>query len=668
MNIKKISLILISLIFIVPIVYGLYGITADVTFTDSSPGDGEWVDTASQTFGILTEEGIEPDQNVTFWTSRNLTKFSQNQTNSSVTNFSADFGNVFNFTQDYGDGLHYYYAESNNNTSTQSVTTSIRSMKVDTTAPVVYLQYPKSNNSEGTNTVFTATSDGVGYTNGRLTVYFNVTDTNINECQLLTNATNKSGELYNVQSKLGITSQANTTFGTISITGTNSVEGPAMIGIKCTDEVGNVGATDTNVSIIYDAQAPAISIISTSPGINNNQWETGASGNWSAVSNNVTDENPSECRLFVSNVTNSTQMELNSTISFTNQTVAEFPRTIIFANNYTGTQWHVICNDTLGHTTQSSTYTVFTDSVKPGTFELNYPHEGLVYVNSTIKYTTNGSDKTDINYNHTKIRLCKDSACAEVVGRLNFTGNNSKIDIPVNVSRTDAWYVNLTAVDHAGQETSSSNGTQMFFTDSKYMTLSAGWSILAFVRNETKDVEDVYDELVTTSISKQVCIFNISQNWQCFAGVADIVQHENISIYQPLAIWTNVSVDWGAPAYNNTTTYAAYEAENYTLINESATRWNLFCPAYEDGLSLRTLNDTAKINNSGSGTINGIMAGFSLFNNSATANESKYGSYIPDWEWFADDVIDFRAGVFIIRNETFFDQQKVSWAINRSRF
>jgi len=655
--IEKLSLILISLIILIPIAISIYGIEADISVTE--PSDGAWATSGTVTFGMVCEEGVETTQNATFWlndiTALPTLSYYVNATNGTIENYSANLGKVWNTSIGLPDGTHYYYAECNNNSNTQSVETAVRSLNIDSAVPTVYLQYPKSNETAGTFTKFNGTANSIGWDGESLTVYFNVTDTNIAGCNVSSNTT--------TETVTGITSQANTS-ATIGLVGTSSTSGPATIAVVCWDDAGNIGTTDTNVSVSYDAVEPTFTYNVTSPGIRNNQWET--STNITEINISVIDDNVASCDLYFYNVAGTATF--NRTIAPTNSTVITFDSIIAEADNNTGFSYYVTCNDTFDHTVTGNTQTFFVDSVKPGTVTMDWPAQ-YTYVNDTLAFKTNASDKTDLNYNHSTLYICKDSACSTtLVTAINFTGNITKIDIPVNVTRTDDWYFNISNTDHAGQATGSSNGTLLFYTDSKYMTLNAGWSILAYVRHTlgiTTSVGTVYAEL--TAGSKQVCRFN--STWNCYAGVANYIQHENFSDYEPIVIWVNETTDWGAVYYLNTTTFATEGAENYTFVNETATKWNLFSPGFEDGVALRGLNDTLKWNNSAASpaAVDGVMLGISLFNNSATANQSKYVPYIPDWEWSADAVVDYRAVVFGIQNFTFFDQQAVSWVYNRSR-
>ena len=656
--------IIAALLLIVPFVIATYGESADISVIE--PDDGIWKTSGTVTFGMVCEEGIEATQNGTVWVNdvaaMPTLSYITNQTNESVKNFSADYANVWNSSIGFPDGTHYYYAECNNDSTAtgQSTTTAVRSIKVDSTIPVVYLQYPKSNETAGTYDLFNGTANSVGWDGESLTVYFNVTDANIAGCNVSSNTTSVSVG--------GITSQANTS-ATLKLAATTSSAGPATISVVCWDDAANVGATVTNASVGFDNVAPVITINATSPGIRNNQWET--ANNITEINISAVDNNLASCDLYVKNTTG-TNLLFNRTISPTSDTVTTFDSIIYSPDNNTGLTYYVTCNDTYDHTVTSDTQTYFVDSASPGTVTLDFPTAGLVYVNSTLAFLINGSAETDLNYNHSTLYICKDSACStSIVTSINFTGNASKITIPVNTTQTDMWYYNISNTDHAGQATGSINGTLMFITDSKYMTLNAGWSILAYVRHTAKatntSVGDVYSELSATS--KQVCRFNTSQNWECYAGVANIVQYDNFSDYEPIAIWVSAATDWGSPYYNNTSTFATEQAENYTFINATSTRWNLFCPGKEAGISLSDLNSTIKWNNSAASptAIDGILSGMSLFNNSATANESKYVAYIPDWEWFAQNIVDYRAAVFGIQNATFFNQQDVTWVMNRSR-
>jgi len=662
MKLKIEYFIIAALLFIVPFVIATYGDSAEISVVE--PADGIWKTSGTVTYGLICGEGIEATQNGTIWVN-DITKlptlsYYNNQTNESVKNYSADYANVWNSSIGFPDGTHYYYAECNNDSTAtgQSTTTAVRSIKVDSTIPTVTIEYPKV----AATTLFSETSNSVGWDGESLTVYFNVTDENIAGCNVSSNTTSVSVG--------GIISQANTS-ATIKLVGTDSTSGPATISVECWDDAANVGATVTNASVSYDVVDPTFEYNETCPGIRNNQWET--TNAITEVNISVQDDNPESCDLYVQNATD-TDFIFNLTISPVNDTPIEFGYVITEADQNTGLSYYVTCNDTFGHTVTGDTQTYFIDTASPGTVTLDYPAAGYVYVNATLAFSTNASDKTDLNYNHSTLYICKDAACTTLVTAINFTGNVSKITIPVNTTAIDTWYWNISNTDHAGQATGSSNGTLMLSTDSKYMTLNAGWSILSYVRStdgkDTIDVGDVYAELSATS--KQVCRFNKSQSWECYAGVANIVQYDNFTDFEPIAIWVNAATDWGNPYYNNTSTHEDLLAENYTFLSNQSqiagtTRWNLFCPA-EDGLTFRGLNDTLKINNTdGVLSVETPILTFSLFNNSATANESKYVPYVTDWEWGADNVIDYRSAVFAIQNMSTFNGLEQSWALNRSR-
>ena len=314
----------------------------------------------------------------------------------------------------------------------------------------------------------------------------------------------------------------------------------------------------------------------------------------------VTDDNPSNCTLLLSNstaLTSANVVYVNTSITVTAGTVLNITVPDMIDGGY---KWNIECADSnnLKYNMSPTLLNVTVDTLNPGFPNLTM---SLGLVNSTDGTPTVNWTQADDNNFAKYVISALNLSNAALISQVNISAIGT-LFTTLTLPFEGNYYFNVTAYDLAGNTNSAWNttGESTIYIDSICANLTAGWNLCGLVREAQKNLSTVAAEMDATFIS----IWNETKQWQTcnyvlgeggtncdrMVGVSDSTNNAT-----HVWIYVNSSTLWEDRVWD-----ANKFSANFTLTNQSNNGWNILSMVARNGRTFESLNDTTRLGDNAS--------------------------------------------------------------------
>jgi len=443
-----------------------------------------------------------------------------------------------------------------------------RTFTIDTVDPsVVNITYPVNNTYSDDSTP---------------QIIWNLT-TDLNFDKYVVNLSNSSDMAFVIQTiEITTITENTTTLANIE------TDGDYYISVSAIDLAGN--AKSGNFVIQYNLDSDTGTIALNAPidekYLNNNDVDFNFT---------VTDDNPSNCTLLLSNSTALTSADVvyvNDTLTSTAGTVLNFSIPDMIDGGY---KWNVECADSnnIKYNMSTTLLNVTVDTTAPTNTDLTSTFGGKNSTDGTPTITWNTTNEN--NFDKYVVEAYNSSNSVVIVQYNISTVGTSTYTMTVPFEHS--LFFNVTVYDKAGNTNGALNTTAQSLTyiDSICANLSAGWNLCGLVRETSTNLSTIAAEMDATFIS----IWNETKQWQTcnyVTGAAGTNCDRLVGIgpttNNATHVWVYVNSStlwedriWGANKYS----------ANLSLTNTTGNGWNIFGMFVRNGLTFEELNDTTRI-------------------------------------------------------------------------
>lgn len=301
---------------------------------------------------------------------------------------------------------------------------------------------------------------------------------------------------------------------------------------------------------------------------------------------NITDANPQQCVLHLSNSSRQ-WVRINKTITgLTSGNLYNFTPTAMKDGNYT---WNIECNGT------NNLKTNLTDGLYEVVIDTFVNQVNITSVfhqkNSTNRRPMlNWTQSPDVNFlkYHVQARRVNDDSIEE---EINITSQATNYYYFTNLTPYLTYNFSVVVYDKAGNSFKSSNTTTTdYYVDGICGTLYSGWNLCGAVWTTARNLSVIAEETGATFTA----VWNNSHQWEtCAYGVSNqycgrTVNGTNDAINH---VWIYVTSN---TSWSNREWSASKATANWTLINVT-NGWNLFGMTYRNGLTFEQLNASIRL-------------------------------------------------------------------------
>ncbi len=419
--------------------------------------------------------------------------------------FNYAFGTLSESSQQiFSDGSYQFNVSCNDSAAQSdfSYGTSIV-FNVDTVAPTVAIRSPENNSHASTNNIFIA---------------FGVTDNNLINCSLHTNATGSFMINYSAAA-LNLV-QEGYNFSLLGMHDSNY-----LVNVICYDAAGNYSRNASYWTVVIDAVPPFINFINATGYANNN---------WSAQANiqfyvNATDNNTESCRIF----TNATgAWSVNASFGYISDALSASSSQMFADGSYL---WNVTCNDSaanINFSYGSPTAIVFNvDTMAP-----------LVAVSSPLNGSHNSSAKIAFRFDVTEDNLANCSLYTNATGQflLNYSASAASLqesgyNFTLFSMHNASYMMNITCFDRAANY--SRNASYWTFTIDTAPPFINFINATGYSNNNWSAQSNIFFGVIANDASPQNCtVFtNATGAWRKNVTFGYSAGEFNVSAFQIFA-------------------------------------------------------------------------------------------------------------------------------------
>jgi len=448
--------------------------------------------------------------------------------------------------------------------------------------------------AEGTNRTFTIDSTDPTTVNVTLPINNTYSDdstptvswtqtTEINFDKYVINLSNSSDMAFIVDSvEVSSIDENSTTLANIE------TDGRYFILITTVDLAGNSQAGNQTTEYYLDSDVGTIALSYPAD-------ESYLSSNDVEFNFTVTDDNPSNCSLWLSNstaLTSADEVYFNTTVAATAGSVLNITVDDMIDGGY---KWNIECADgnNVKYNMSPTLLNVTVDTSSPNRPNLTM---SLGLVNSTdgtptvtwLQSIDNNFQKYVVSVLNLSDAVLIDQTNISTIGTLTTT-----FTVPFEGS----YYFNVTTYDLAGNTNSAYNTTaeSTIYVDSVCANLTGGWNLCGLVRESSRNLSSIAAEMDATFIS----IWNETKQWQTCSYVlgeagtnCDRLVGVNTTTNNATHVWiyVNESTLWEDRVWE-----ANKLSANISLINVSNNGWNIMSMFVRNGLTFDNLNQSGRL-------------------------------------------------------------------------
>lgn len=434
------------------------------------------------------------------------------------------------------------------------------------------------------------------------------------------------------------------------------------------DEAGNTAYQWTNVSIV--TSVPSITVV-------RQENNTFTNDNSTLFNITATHQLLDRCELVINasgaykpNITNDSR--INGTMLFQ---IGKADDETLLEGQFV---WSFRCNNTGGNVTNTANFTITIDKTAPAAFGCINPVNNSKSIDHTPELVY--SSAFDSNFGNYTIVVDNntDYSSPEIqLNNSNMSMNWSVLNFRAYDSIDRQWFINISAVDKAGNRRVSSNCSQWAYrTDITNHILKSGWNLVGIMQSGTVNASDLGSGLGVswTTISK----YNSSKQFQNYNNGS--ASNAGMTFVKGDVVFINVNAD---TYFENQTwdTDVNYLHEQKINLTNTSVGWNVIGVQNQTGWTLGQIElGILKSNIPASGGESGARYYYELFNVTLPRNDSftsvvyfnntaltnkKFVGHPRNLTFNNNTLVDFGEVVWIKINNSI-NGSKSLWVINAS--